>query len=136
MLSEKLDILRFVHGQPGVMVSAILEHYGMKEHRKRESYIREMNLDGLIQYSPTGNWPFVHTFLTSKGEEILEEEEQKRLLEEKRLKENLEEKAERKREKKFDRIFQVFLVFLGFVLGLIAEHFTGIAGFFITVIHS
>lgn len=48
--------------------------------------------------------------------------------------ERAKQESTKKKEKASDRRFQAFLVFLGFVLGLIAEHFTGIwasfSGFF------
>lgn len=81
--------------------------------------------------------------LTEKGRSVLEAKRQadaekkdqaaaRQAREAKRMKERLEDKAEQKREKKRDRIFQVFLLLLGFVLGVLAEHWAGVT----TWVHS
>ena len=45
------------------------------------------------------------------------------------------EKACKKREKKLDRVFQVFLVILGFILGVIAEHFGAVVDAVSSIFH-
>ena len=78
--------------------------------------------------------------LTEKGRSVLEAKRQadaekkdqqahQQARETKRMKERLEDKAEQKREKKRDRIFQVFLLLLGFVLGVVSEHLLEITAF-------
>jgi len=46
------------------------------------------------------------------------------------------DKAENKREKRFDRKFQVILLVLSFFLGLITEHFTAVISFVLRLFHN
>lgn len=45
------------------------------------------------------------------------------------------DKAEDKREKRFDRKFQVVLLFVSFLLGLLTEHFTAVISFALGLFH-
>lgn len=44
------------------------------------------------------------------------------------------DRAEKKREKKQDRAFEIFLVLFGFILGLISEHFVSVISFLVLAI--
>nr|WP_325195611.1 hypothetical protein [uncultured Oscillibacter sp.] len=50
-------------------------------------------------------------------------------------KEMRKKRADDKAEKKFDRIYQAFLVLLGAVIGSLLEHFGGIVDIFIKLLH-
>ncbi|MBC8537298.1 hypothetical protein [Feifania hominis] len=58
---------------------------------------------------------------------------QKGLSELSRLEEVTNENSRKKREKKLDRIFQIFLLILGFILGVAAEHFGTIVESFLSL---
>ena len=104
-----------------------------------DSVLRFLMQEGLI--APREDIQPGLLMLTERGKSVLEAKRQadaekkdhaaaEQAREAKRAKERLEDKAEHKSEKKSDRIFQVFLLLLGFVLGVIAEHFAGITAWF------
>lgn len=80
------------------------------EHLVSAGYISEMRLP------PEGDPEFPHGIrlyqITSAGQEALYQA------------------ASQKRDKKNDRIFQAFLSFFSFCLGLLAEHYVGVFAFF------
>lgn len=67
---------------------------------------------------------------TREIEELNNQRKQEALEEEMRKK-----RADDKAEKKFDRIYQAFLVLLGAVIGSLLEHFGGIVDIVIKLLH-
>ncbi len=67
---------------------------------------------------------------TREMEELNNQRKQEALEKEMRKK-----RADDKAEKKFDRIYQAFLVLLGAVIGSLLEHFGGIVDIFIKLLH-
>ena len=67
---------------------------------------------------------------TKEIEELNKQRKQEALEEEMRKK-----RAEDNAEKKFDRVYQAFLVLLGVVIGSLLEHFGGIVDIVIKLLH-
>ena len=66
----------------------------------------------------------------------LEIEEMNNIRKQEALEEEMRKKrAEDKAEKKFDRVYQAFLVLLGAVIGSLLEHFGGIIDIVIKLLH-
>ena len=150
MLSEKTEILRLIQTEPGRTIASILEYYGMKDHKRRSGYIRELEADHYIFFEnlhDLRDFPLARLSLTSFGEEYLEQldkeasenakdDAKKKAEESKRLKERAEDYAHEERRYRTQNKIAIIMPIVTFFLGMAVEHFAGIVSFFFSLFHS
>lgn len=103
-------------------------HYDSLAANEQE-IIRYLEHSGLVQ--PRAQIAVDYIELSQKGKRVLAAHRRKIALLEQNTKQKARERSERKTEKKKDRSFQIFLVLLGYALGLLTDNLGDLVRFLV-----